>query len=54
VPKLKSGKDGKPRVVYADVADAERWMWRFVDGARTAGELFWGLRAGTGRPALAV
>jgi hypothetical protein len=30
VPKLKSGKDGKPRVVYADVADAERWMWRFL------------------------
>jgi hypothetical protein len=40
VPKLKSGKDGKPRVIYADVADAERWMWRFVDGARTAGELY--------------
>jgi hypothetical protein len=40
VPKLKSGKDGKPKVVYADVADAERWMWKFVDGATTAGELY--------------
>jgi hypothetical protein len=40
VPKLKSGKDGKPRVVYADVAHAERWMWKFLDGATTAGELY--------------
>jgi hypothetical protein len=30
VPTLKSGKDGKPKVVYADVADAERWMWKFL------------------------
>jgi ParB/RepB/Spo0J family partition protein len=40
ITKLKSGKDGKPKVVYADVADAERWMWKFVDGATTAGELY--------------
>jgi hypothetical protein len=40
VPKLKSGKDGKPKVVYADLAEAERWMWKFVDGAKTAGELY--------------
>jgi hypothetical protein len=40
INKLKSGKDGKPKVVYADVADAERWMRKFVDGAKTAGELY--------------
>jgi hypothetical protein len=40
INKLKSGKDGKPRVICADVADAERWMWKFVDGAKTAGELY--------------
>jgi hypothetical protein len=40
INKLKSGKDGKPKVIYADVADAERWMWKFVDGAKTAGELY--------------
>jgi hypothetical protein len=40
VPKLKSGKDGKPRVTYFDVADTECWMWKFLDGATTAGELY--------------
>jgi hypothetical protein len=40
VPKLTSAKDGKPRVTYADVADTERWMWKFLDGARTAGKLY--------------
>jgi hypothetical protein len=30
VPKLASGKDGKPRVIYADLADSERWMWKFI------------------------
>jgi ParB/RepB/Spo0J family partition protein len=30
VPRLASGKDGKPRVIYADLADGERWMWKFV------------------------
>jgi hypothetical protein len=40
IKKLRSGKDGKPKVIYADVADAERWMWKFVDGAKTAGELY--------------
>jgi hypothetical protein len=40
VPRLQSGKDGKPRVTYAELADSERWMWKFVDGATTAGELY--------------
>jgi hypothetical protein len=40
INKLKSGKVGKPKVIYADVADTERWMWKFVDGATTAGELY--------------
>jgi hypothetical protein len=29
-PKLASGKDGKPRVAYADLADSERWMGKFI------------------------
>jgi hypothetical protein len=36
-------------VIYADVAAAERWMWKFVDGAKTAGELFCGLQSSTDR-----
>ena len=39
-PTLKSGKPGKTNVVYGDVDDAVRWLWRFVDGAKTAGELY--------------
>jgi hypothetical protein len=40
MPRLASGKDGKPRVIYSDLADSERWMRKFVDGATTAGELY--------------
>jgi ParB/RepB/Spo0J family partition protein len=39
-PTLKSGKTGKTRVAYADVDDAVKWLWRFVDGAKTAGEIY--------------
>ncbi len=39
-PTLKSGKPGKTKVSYGDVKDAELWLWRFVDGARSAGELY--------------
>jgi hypothetical protein len=39
-PTLKSGKPGKTKVAYGDVDDAVRWLWRFVDGAKTAGELY--------------
>jgi hypothetical protein len=30
INRLKSGKVGKPKVIYAEVAGAERWMWKFV------------------------
>jgi ParB family chromosome partitioning protein len=30
VPRLASGKDGKPRITYAELADSERWMWKFI------------------------
>jgi ParB/RepB/Spo0J family partition protein len=39
-PTLKSGKPGRTKVVYGDVDAAAKWMWRFVDGAKTAGELY--------------
>ena len=39
-PTLKSGKPGKTKVTYGDTDDAVRWLWRFVDGAKTAGELY--------------
>ena len=39
-PTLKSGKPGKTKVTYGDADDAVRWLWRFVDGATTAGELY--------------
>jgi ParB/RepB/Spo0J family partition protein len=39
-PTLKSGKPGRTKVSYGESQDAERWLWRFVDGARSAGELY--------------
>jgi ParB/RepB/Spo0J family partition protein len=39
-PTLKGGKPGKTKVTYGEVQDAERWLWRFVEGARNAGELY--------------
>jgi len=39
-PTLKSGKPGVTKVSYGEAADAERWLWRFIDGARNAGELY--------------
>jgi ParB/RepB/Spo0J family partition protein len=39
-PTLKSGKAGATKVTYGDTEDAVQWLWRFVDGARTAGELY--------------
>jgi hypothetical protein len=39
-PTLKSGKPGRTKVAYGDVDAAAKWMWRFVDGAKTAGELY--------------
>jgi hypothetical protein len=43
---LKSGERGRLRIAYGDphkAATAEpavTWLWRYVDGARTAGELY--------------
>jgi hypothetical protein len=39
-PTLKSGRPGKTKVAYGDVDAAAKWLWRFVDGAKTAGELY--------------
>jgi hypothetical protein len=39
-PTLKSGQPGKTKVTYAEPEDALKWLWTFIDGARTAGELY--------------
>jgi ParB/RepB/Spo0J family partition protein len=39
-PKLKSGGLGKTKVAYGEVKDAAAWLWRFLEGARDAGELY--------------
>lgn len=37
---LKDGKPGQTKVAYADVDAAGKWLWRFVAGAGSAGELY--------------
>jgi hypothetical protein len=43
---LKSGKRGRLRIAYGDprkpdtAEAAVKWLWRYVNGARTAGELY--------------
>ena len=39
-PTLKSGRPGKTKVSYGDVDAAVAWLWKFVDGAKSAGELY--------------
>ncbi|HLB21089.1 MAG TPA: ParB/RepB/Spo0J family partition protein [Solirubrobacteraceae bacterium] len=39
-PILKSGGRGKTKVVYGEVEDATAWLWKFIDGAKTASELY--------------
>jgi ParB/RepB/Spo0J family partition protein len=39
-PTLKSGARGKTKVAYCEPEVAAKWLWRFVDGAKTAGELY--------------
>lgn len=39
-PTLKSGKPGVTKVSYGEPADTAAWMWKFLDGARNAGELY--------------
>ncbi len=36
-PTLKSGEPGRTKVEYGDVEDAAAWLWKFVEGARSAG-----------------
>ena len=40
---LKSGERGRLRIDYGDPhkpGEAVKWMWKFIDGAKTAGELY--------------
>lgn len=39
-PVLKSGKRGKTKVAYGEVEDAAKWLWKFIEGAKNAGELY--------------
>jgi ParB/RepB/Spo0J family partition protein len=39
-PKLKSGEPGRTKVQYGEVQDAAKWLWSFIDGAKSAGELY--------------
>lgn len=39
-PTLKSGQPGKTKVTYGEPEHAVKWLWKFVDGAKTAGELY--------------
>ena len=48
---LRNGQRGRLRIDYGDShkpADAIKWLWKFVDGAKTAGELFCRSRGCTG------
>lgn len=40
----KDGSRGKLRIDYGDAREPEaaiKWIWRYLDGAKTAGDLFW-------------
>jgi len=39
-PTLKSGARGKTKVAYCEPDVAAKWLWRFIDGATSAGELY--------------
>ncbi len=39
-PTLKNGQPGKTKIAYGDVEDATKWLWKFIDGAKNAGELY--------------
>lgn len=39
-PTLKSGAPGKTKTAYGEVEDAAAWLWKFIDGASNAGELY--------------
>ena len=47
----KDGSRGALRIDYGDPRRPEKpiaWLWKFIDGAKTAGELFRGSIASTG------
>ena len=39
-PTLKSGEPGRTKVAYGEVEDAAAWLWKFIEGAKSAGELY--------------
>jgi hypothetical protein len=39
-PVRKDGTPGKSKITYGEPEDAVKWLWKFVDGAKTAGELY--------------
>lgn len=39
-PTLKNGQPGKTKIAYGDIEDATKWLWKFIDGAKNAGELY--------------
>jgi ParB/RepB/Spo0J family partition protein len=39
-PTLKSGQPGRTKVEYGPVEGASAWLWKFLEGAKTAGELY--------------
>ena len=39
-PRLKSGKPGKTKVTYGEVDDASKWLWKFLAGGKTAGDVY--------------
>jgi ParB/RepB/Spo0J family partition protein len=39
-PRLKAGGWGKTKVSYGEIEDAGAWLWRFIDAAQDAGELY--------------
>jgi hypothetical protein len=51
-PTLKSGAPGKTKVAYCEPEVAAKWLWRFVDGAKTARRAVRPRARGVRRPAL--
>ena len=39
-PRLKSGKPGQTKVTYREVENASKWLWKFLAGAKTAGDVY--------------
>jgi hypothetical protein len=53
----KDGSRGKLRIDYGDPREpdaAVKWIWRYLDGAKTGADLFRGSEAGTDRSLLAA